>query len=64
MARCTCKTDVNDIKKTTIWKTQYAPREKILKARLDKPTWLKYQAMSIGRKIQLIDKLQAKGEFD
>lgn len=54
------------IKKTNIWKWQYAPRDKIIRSSLkNKPQSLKtYNAKTIPQKIILIDRLQAKGMFD
>jgi len=46
-----------------LWRVQYAPRERIVKANLDKPTLAIWNKKTVIQKIVLIDKFQAKGYF-
>ena len=51
------------LKRSTIWKVQYAPRDKAIKNHLSGSELKRYRAMTIPAKIQMIDNLQAKGVF-
>ena len=46
------------------WQVQYAPRDRVIRANLNKPTLAKWNKKSMIQKMVIIDKFQAKGMFE
>jgi len=46
------------------WRVQYAPRERVVRANLNKPTLALWNKKTMIQKMVLIDKFQAKGMFE
>ena len=53
-----------EFKKTTLWKYQYAPRDRILRYKLKGETLKKYRKLSLSQKIKIIDLFQSEGYFE
>ena len=63
MAKKCNRTDDKCLKKSALWKKQYKPRLKIIRA-ISTAEYAKLIKKPIHTQIAIIDRLQAKGTFD